>query len=259
MKSFLIFLIAFLLLNGKSVVAFSQVQDSTKSKGSELSFGVDAGFSNKYMWRGMCYNQGLVFQPNVYVSYGNLSLSSWSNISLWDINSEKNNEVDFTLTYSISALNFDIESSLNYYYYLNYPDVNSSEFFIRLGYPLGDFNLFTGFYVDILNNPGAIYDELGMEYEKELSEKWTVAGSLFTGMANLKFNSYYLNNDESHTELNKSAFNLVSANAYLSYSPIEDFSINGHFQFNQTLDKELTQSLLKANSNYFEIILTKEF
>ena len=258
MRSYFLLLIAFLLLNGKSIVAYSQEPDSTKAKGSEVSFGVDAGFTNKYMWRGMCYNQGLVFQPDAYVSYGNLSLSSWSNISLWDKNSEKNNEVDFTLTYTNSLFNFDIESSFNYYYYLNYPDVNTSEFFIRLGYPIGDFNLFTGFYVDILHTPGALYDELGVEYEKELSDKWTVAGSLFTGMANSKFNSYYLS-DENQPEFNKSAFNLLSANANLSYSPVKDFSINAHFQFNHTLDKELTQSLLNTNSNYFEIILTKEF
>jgi hypothetical protein len=258
MRSYFILLFAFILLNGISVVGFSQEPDSAKNKTKEFSFGVDAGFSNKYMWRGMCYNQGLVFQPDAYVSYGNLSLSSWSNISLWDINSEKNKEVDFKLTYSNSIFNFDIESSLNYYYYLNYPDVNTSEFIIKLGYPIGDFNLFTGLSVDILETPGAIYDELGVEYEKELTERWTVSGSLLTGIASKKFNEYYLY-DENHPEFSKSAFNLVSANAYLSYSPIEDFSINGHFQFNHTLNKELTKSLLNANSNYFEIILTKEF
>jgi hypothetical protein len=260
MKSFfLIFLSALLLLNGKSIVAFSQEQDSINKKGTELSYGVDAGFSNKYMWRGMCFNQGLVFQPAANISYGDLSFTAWSNIPVWekDTANTSGNEIDFTLGYSNSVFNFDVETSLNYYHYFYDPDANTSEFFIGLGYPLGDFTLFTSFYVDILKNAGGIYDELGVEYEKELNDKWSVSGSLFTGMANSKFNSYYLL-DENHPEFNKSAFNLLSANANLSYSPVKDFSINAHIQINHTLDKELNQSLLKTNSNYFEIIFRKE-
>jgi hypothetical protein len=251
MRTYFIFLIAFLFLNGISVEAFSQEQDSIDNESTELSFGIDAGFCNKYMWRGICINQGLVFQPDAYISYGNFSLTAWSNWTLWDINSENAHEVDFILTYSNSVFNFDIESSLIYYGLIDQESPNTGELLIGLSYPLGDFSLFSGFSVDILAYGGAIYDELGVEYEKELSDKWTVSGSLLTGMANSLFNSYYL-------DVNKSAFNLVGANVTLTYSPVNDFYIDAHFQFNHTLDKELVQSL-NANSNYFEIIFRKEF
>ena len=134
----------------------------------------------------------------------------------------------------------------------------TAEFFVGLSYPLGDFSLFTSFYVDILKNAGGIYDELGVEYEKELSDKWTISGSLLSGIASKKFNEYYLY-DEKHPEFSKNAFNFLGVNATITYSPLKDFFIDAHFQFNHTLDKELTQSLLKTNSNYFEIIFRKEF
>jgi hypothetical protein len=253
MKLFLMPLLTILLLIGGNVQGNTSAQDSSVNKHSDIIFGINTGFSNKYMWRGMCYNQGLVFQPEAYISYGNLSLSSWSNVTIWDINSEKANEVDFILTYSNSIFNFDIESSLNYFYYINQAGVpNTSEFFLGLGYPVGNFTLFSGMSVDILEYAGALYCELGIAYEKELSEKWVVSGSLLTGFANSKFNYNYLS-------VSKSAFNIVGANAYLTYSPLNDFYIDAHFQQNFTLDKELSKTILTSNSNYFEIILRKEF
>jgi hypothetical protein len=252
MRTYLVFLIALLFLNGISVKVFSQKQDSIDNKSSKLSFGIDAGFSNKYMWRGMCYNQGLVFQPDAYISYDHFSLTTWNNWTIWDINSVNAHEVDLILTYSNSIFNFDIESSLNYYGFIDQDSVpNTAELLIGLSYPLDNFTLFTRFSVDILANGGAIYDELGVEYEKELSDKWTISGSLMTGIASKKFNENYLS-------IKKNAFNLVGANAILTYSPVNDFFIDAHFQFNHTLDQELIPSL-NANSNYFEIIFRKEF
>ena len=200
----------------------------------------------------MCYNQGLVFQPEIDINYGDLSFTTWSNISIWDKNSEMNNEVDFTLTYSKSIFNFDIESSLNYYYYFNEDDPNTAELSLKLSYPLGDFSLFTGLSVDILENPGGIYDELGVEYEKEINDHWTIDGSVMTAMASSKFNSYYL-------DVNKSAFNFIGLNATLTYSPLKDLHIDAHYQINQTLDEELKNTLLGKNPNYFEVIFRKEF
>lgn len=260
MRLFFQILVVILLLTGKSVLGLNPSQDSTVNKHPDFQFGVNAGFANKYMWRGMCYNQGLVFQPEASVSYRNLSFTVWSNIPIWetDAANTSGNETDLTLGYSNSVFNFDIESSLNYYHYFYDVDANTAEFLVRLSYPLGDFSLFTGFYIDLLHTPGAIYDELGAEYEKELSDKWTISGSLFTGMANSRFNSYYLS-DENHSEFSKNAFNFLSANATLTYSPLKDLFIDAHFQFNHTIDKELTRSLLKANSNFFEVVFRKEF
>lgn len=256
MRSYFILLCAFLLLNGLSSVAFSQEPDSTKNEGNEFSFGVDAGFANKYMWRGMCYNEGLEFQPDVYVSYRNLSFTVWCNIPVWEIDTSNTsgNEIDFTLGYSNSFFNFDIESSLNYYHYFYDVDANTAEFFVGLGYPLGNFTPFAGVSVDILNNAGATYCELGIDYEKELSDHWTISGSMLTGIASSKFNSYFLEKEEA-----KGKINFLSANASLSYSPIEDFNIKTHFQFNHNLNQDLVNWMEVKNSNYFEIIFTKEF
>ncbi len=253
MRSFTIFVTAFILLNINSILAFSQDPESQEEKGPEFSYGIDGGFSNKYLWRGICYNNGLIFQPDVYVSYGNLSFTAWCNIPVWETDklNTNGNEIDFTLGYSNSFFNFDLESSLNYYHYFYDPDASTSEFIINLSYPIGDFSLFTGFSVDILQYAGAMYDELGIEYEKELSDRFTISGSLLTAVASKKFNKNYL-------EVEKSAFNLLGANATLTYSPFADFHIDAHFQFNHTLDKELIESM-NANSNYFEIILRKEF
>jgi hypothetical protein len=228
-------------------------QDSLSDESNKLQVSVNAGFCNKYLWRGKTYNKGLVLQPEVAITYKDFSLSSWSNFKLWDVDGTNSNEIDFTVGYHHSFNSFDIESSLNYYHYFPVPEDNTSEFNLGIYYPLGDFTLFARSSIDILKNRGGLYGEIGFDYEKELSEKFTAFGTLLTGMASNKFNSYYLG-----IEKGKGAFNLASCDLGLSYSPFNRFYIDADFLLNINIDKDVKEAL-GSTSNMIEIVLRKEF
>jgi len=232
-------------------------QDSISDEGSDLQVGLNAGFCDKYLWRGVTWNKGLVIQPEVVLTYKDFSLSSWGNIGLNKVDVVDYNEIDFTLGYYHSFNSFDIESYLSYFYYLNQDFDATAEFNLGIYYPLGDFTLFARSSIDVLANLGGMYGEIGVDYEKELSDKFSLFGTVLTGLASKTFNEYYLA-EFGYPEEGKHSFNLVSGNIGLSYSPFESFYIDADFLINFNVDNEV-RSALGSSTNLIELVLRKEF
>jgi len=247
-----LFLAVTLILPTLQISGATINQDSLSNENNELQFSVNAGFCDKYLWRGITCNKGLVFQPEVAVTYKDFSLSSWSNFKIWDVDGTNSNEIDLTLGYYHSFNSFDIESYISYYHYLYSPTTSTSEFNLGLYYPIGDFTLFARSAIDVIKNAGGAYGEIGFDYEKELSDKFSVFGTLLAGFASEKFNSYNL-------EVEKGAFNLTSCDLGISYSPFESFSIDADFLLNINMDKAVKEALGSSTSNMIEIVLRKEF
>jgi len=243
--------IVLVLLLAIQLKGASNGQDSLPSENTGVTVSLNAGLCDKYLWRGITYNTGLVFQPEVSLSYKDFSLTSWSNFGITDADDVNYNEIDFTLGYYHSFNSFDIEGSLSYYYYLNQDFTPTIEFNAGIYYPLGDFTLFARSSYDFLACSGAMFGEIGFDYEKELSDKFTVFGTLLTGFGSKIFNEYYITVD-------KSALNLAGGKVGLTYSPFSNFFIDADFLLNINLDKEIINALGKS-SNLIEIIIRKEF
>jgi len=222
--------IVLVLLLAIQLKGASNGQDSLPSENTGVTVSLNAGLCDKYLWRGITYNTGLVFQPEVSLSYKDFSLTSWSNFGITDADDVNYNEIDFTLGYYHSFNSFDIEGSLSYYYYLNQDFTPTIEFNAGIYYPLGDFTLFARSSYDFLACSGAMFGEIGFDYEKELSDKF----------------------------VDKSALNLAGGKVGLTYSPFSNFFIDADFLLNINLDKEIINALGKS-SNLIEIIIRKEF
>ncbi|MEW6670292.1 MAG: MltA-interacting MipA family protein [Thermodesulfobacteriota bacterium] len=71
---------------------------------ADATFGGD--FNSAYVWRGMTFNDGAVFQPSLDVSHKGFGLNVWGNLDIDDydntLNSGKFSEVDLTLSYSFN-------------------------------------------------------------------------------------------------------------------------------------------------------------
>lgn len=230
----------------------SLMAQEAEEQESDWSYGVTTGFSNKYLWRGLVYNDGLVFQPEAYVAWKDLSFSLWSNTTLYDVNGENAHEIDYTLDYYHSFEKFDIEAYFSYFQYIKQEDSpNTGEFVFKSFYPVGDFTIFASASFDLIDNVGGEYFEAGLNYEKELSDKFTLTGSLLTAYASSAFNNYYL-------EVEKGAFNLVGGSVGLSYNLLDFCSIEANCYLNCTIDKALIDAMGKS-TNAVEIKLSKEF
>jgi hypothetical protein len=234
-------------------------QDSLSDESNKVLVNVNAGFCDKYLWREMTFDNGLILQPEVVVTYKDFYISTWGNVKLWDraTDTVHSEEIDFIAGYYHSFKSFDIEAYISYYNFFNFPEDNTAEANLGIYYPIGDFTLFGRSAFDIIQNPGGIFGELGFDYEKELSDKFTLFGTALTGIGSKKFNEHYLS-DFDYPKIGKSSFNYASFDLGISYSPVESFSINADFLLNVAIDKEVRKSL-GPTSNLIEIVLRKEF
>jgi hypothetical protein len=232
------------------VASAAEIEDPSSDEKSSIGVSLNAGICDKYLWRGITYNEKLVFQPEVELTYKDFYLSTWGNFGLMN-EVQRYNEVDFTLGYYHSFNSFDIDAYVSYFHYFYAPDGNTAEFNVGLYYPLGDFTVFARSSFDIIAYTGAMFGEIGTDYEKEISDHFSVFGTLLAGFGSKNFNVNYI-------EVDKGAFNLVGAKAGLSYSPFESFYIDADFLLNINIDNDVKESI-GGTSNLFEIILRKEF
>lgn len=240
-------IIPFFTLGQNSVLG----QDEVEAQEVSMYYGMDAAFSSQYMWRGISYNHGLVAQPDVYIGWGDWCLTFWSNITLWDIDDVTSNELDFTLSYGHSFRNIDAEASLNYYNYFGATEYNTGEAMLNLSLPLGNFTLFNNVALDFLEYSGALYNETGVAFSCDLSDKFSLTATALGALASGKFNQGYL-------DVDKGAFNFVGFGAMLTRSMNHDFYLDLHVQWNQYIDEQIRETLGNQNS-YIELIIRKEF
>ncbi|MEP0814198.1 MAG: hypothetical protein HRF49_05975 [bacterium] len=77
---------------------------------SEWSWGADAAFLSKYVWRGQTFTDGWVLQPDIWFSNGGFTFDIWANIDMSDANelAWQVSEVDYTAEYVISLPRADL-------------------------------------------------------------------------------------------------------------------------------------------------------
>ncbi len=229
-------------------------QDTIKEE-SDWYFGADAAFTERYLWRGAVWNQGVIVQPQVYAGYKDFSVYIWGNVPIWDINDTPGNEIDVYFDYYHSFSFIDFESALNLYTYPGQDEPGTLEFFIGLFYPIGDFTLFADLNIDILSCPGSSFYEFGIDFEKELINKFTVSSSLSGGVGSKKFNACYF-------EIEKSAFNYLAGRAGVTYSILDGFMVDLNYYYDYILDDEIkqaTKDIYGLPSSAFELKFRKEF
>ena len=227
--------------------------DSLNTVQSEISYGAEADACNKYIWRGIVYNEGFVIQPYGWVSYRNFTFGIWSNITLYDMHhSIKRNEIDLCLSYNTSLLKFDIESSFMYYIYPHQSDSPpTGEFYLGVDYPIGDFKIISNFNIDVIEYPGACFIESGVNFDKTLTKGLSLSASLSLGLGSGKFNETYLG-------ISKTTLSMITGNLSLTYYPLTYLYIQPHVQVNRILDKDLYVYLDKY-SDFFGLLIGIEF
>lgn len=234
----------------------TNTQDSiTVEEESDWYFGADAAFTDKYLWRGIIYNHGLILQPQVYAGYKDFSIYVWGNAPLWDVNDVAGNEIDVYLDYYHSFSFIDVEASLNMYSYPGQEYPTTLELFAGVFYPIGDFTVFADINVDLLANAGATFYELGLEYQKDLSKRFSIAAKALGGIGSKKFNSYNL-------DLEKSALNFIGGNIGLTYSICDGLFLDAGYYHNFIIDDEIKQAIrdiYDVPSSAFELKIRKEF
>jgi len=203
-------------------------------KKDSVSWGIEADFNSKYLWRGINCNDGLVIQPNLWVEYKNFSVEFWGNITAYDrFHSTLRHEMDLLLSYNWSLGSFEIDHSVMFYYYPGQDDAPpTGEAYFGISFPFGNFSLLSNVTADFLRYPGSLYLEHGLSYETGLSDNFVVGSSAIFGWANGKFYETYVAEIET-------SVNMISLNADLTYTNNSMFYFKPHVQISRVLGKQL--------------------
>jgi len=104
--------------------------------GLPVSFGANAAFNSKYIWRGFNVNDDPVFQPDVWLSYKGLTLDVWGNMDLTDIHDNEGefNEIDYTVDYSWDWNKLGFSAGAIHYEFPNTAFDSTSEVYGAVGY-----------------------------------------------------------------------------------------------------------------------------
>ena len=212
-RKFYLLLVGIMLL-GISVFAQSEIE--TKST---PSFSFETVIANKYAWRGILYDQGLVIQPTLGVEYKNWTLQLWGNIAAIEEDGfAKNHELDVILKYAFEFGDLTLSPFLQLYTYPDQEEESALELSLAGDYTFGDFSINTTLSRDIKLGIPYLFGSHSISYEKEISANLTLNTDAGFGWGTEKFNQYY-------TGISKSALNYFNAAASINYSLNENISI----------------------------------
>ncbi|MDP2599652.1 MAG: hypothetical protein Q8P84_02820 [Deltaproteobacteria bacterium] len=166
---------------------------------SPFSFQIESDFYSRYVWYGMAASVGPVWQPSASVSLHGFKFTAWGNFVLDDEpNQGQFNEIDLILSYETSlrklGLFFSLEGDL-------YPNGNPKSLDAssatlktnaRFTYPAGPLIIFADFAGLFVSVEGGLYGDAGVEWKKDLSEKFSVDTWLLFGTGDEKFNRTHI-------------------------------------------------------------------
>lgn len=233
MKKSKVLMTILVLVLGAASIGFGQ--EEAKSKG--WTYGAESDFNSKYIWRGLAFSEGAVWQPSAFVGFGGLTFEVWSNFVLGsEPNRRQFNEFNYRISYPYEIGAFTIAPAFTLYTYPHQDKILSpttGEAKIQIAYALGDFTLETTHFFDVKANTGGYVGEVGLQFEKSLSEELTVAAAARLLFANAKFNSYYIGDGLS------GGFEGLVFEAGATYTFGGGFYIRPHLEFSTLLDSSL--------------------
>lgn len=161
---------------------------SAGSATAEVSVDYDFAFNSAYVWRGITFTDGAVFQPSITTSHSSgFSFNTWGNLDIDDVNglSGEFQEVDLTVAYEFGSDDISASVGLIDYLFPNGVGAETHEVFFTLGFdvPLApnfavyyDFDEIEGFYATAAVGHGA-----------EFSDGWSWEVGLLAGYASDDF------------------------------------------------------------------------
>jgi hypothetical protein len=205
-----------------------------------ISYGLEIAVSSGHADRGIVISDRPVVQPVTWVSGSVATLSVWSSFTLADTTGGSRPQiVEIELTRAHEWRNLTIEPATRMFFYRDPVGVYTSrslEGWLYLSYQAGPVRLFTNQSIDVLEYRGAYFGQAGIAFDRRLSQRIEVGGSFGTGWASATFNEAYVGID-------KSAFNLVRVEGWLTAYVKRHFYIRPFFDFNTIVDRAVRAAL----------------
>jgi hypothetical protein len=229
------------------------VAEEKGESSNKLSWGYEADYNSKYVWRGIAFSKGAVIQPSLWVTSRGTTYTVWANGNLESRDGRQVNEIDYSLSWEGKWNKASIEPSLAIYTYPNQQDAPwTSEASVKLSWPIGKLSIFTTHTFDAYQYSGAYFGDVGFCYEKELSKRTSLESSMSLGWANAEFNETYIG--PSKTALNLAAFDMS-----VTYNTKDGLYVRPHISATRILDNTLRNAIVDPGILTIGLAVGKEF
>lgn len=168
------------------VLALMLISQTRTNEAATPSLFVSTELNSAYVYHGITYNNGAVFQPLVVVSVGDVGFYMWGNVDIGDyhgwLKPYEFSETDIGLSYSFSCPQWKTKGSFVFAQYL-YPQITDSstgkalegtrELILKLEQPVLDGTRLAGLslrselYYDI-QQVNDIYARMGLKYTDDI-------------------------------------------------------------------------------------------
>lgn len=199
-------------------------------------------FYSQYLWNGVLYSEGPVWQPSATLEIYDVGMTVWGNFVLGDEpNQGEFNEVDLTLYYQRDLGKWSLQASLIAALYLNDDPAsrnrgpNSLQGYFQVSRALGPVKLFTDLNVGFLEPAGTILWDFGVSYRRNLPLKFRMETSLLFAVGDARFNKAYF------ADVGMQANLLVYSLAF-PWAPLQGFSFVPSLYFSNLLAPSLRRA-----------------
>lgn len=145
-----------------------------------------ADFVSAYVWRGITFNDGPVFQPSVDARYGGFGVNVWGNLDIDDYDGALErgefSEVDFTLSYAAGFGALDMEAGYIEYTFPGGDAGADREIYLDGGLDLGG-GLSLGAAVFYNTDVEGVYAAFSLGYETAVTPALGLEASVSVGAA----------------------------------------------------------------------------
>ena len=231
-------------------------EENRSERERRISYGVEIVLSSGHADRGIVISDRPVIQPVTWVSGRAATLSLWSNITLAETTDGSRPQIlEIELNREHKWRNLTIEPAVRMFFYRDPVSIHSTrsiEGWLYVTYHVGPVSLVTNHSFDVLTYKGAYFGDAGVEFDRRVSQRIEFGGSFKTGWASSAFNDAYVGID-------KSAFNLVSVESWLTAYIKPHLYIRPYFQFSNIVDRTVRAELAQPTLFFVGLATGVEF
>ncbi|MBN2163055.1 MAG: hypothetical protein JXR25_00410 [Pontiellaceae bacterium] len=174
--------------------------------------GVSMDFASAYVFRGITYNDGFVFQPGIEADglglpeeLGGVAVGAWGNYDLDDygntLSTSELSELDLYVSYSLPTIVSNLDLSVGYcdYTYPGLAGESDKEVSVGVGYEVAGIGLGFGYYVLTDSSTQDPYADFSVGYGMDLAEDLGAEVGARVGFVNSTFSDYDISAALSYT------------------------------------------------------------
>lgn len=212
--------------------AAAVAQDAPK-----IEISTEFGVHSKYVWRGLELESRPNFQIGNNIRLGQLSFDVWSlsRSALPIFNAP--DELDFEIRWDSEWNGLAVSPFFNVF---TYPNDRATEATAEAGLSLsretGDYVTFFDQYLDVEDASGAYFAEIGLDWQRSLSERATMGLGVSVGWGNGKFHA-------ENYDVSRSGATVFSARAFAEIGLHRDVTLRPEIGYSRVLDRRLRNAV----------------